>query len=128
MFVDKAPINELHYLIMLQVFNGAQGGEYVVESNLLKSELVKIANAREVETALDQLLELSLLAFRSKDSIANAKPEDASFYALTWLGVAFLVNHANEYVLRIQKKFKDIPEKLIASLVPYLNLRVVPAA
>ncbi len=128
MFVDKHDIADFHYITLLLLFNTLRAEGYVAATEKLIEQLAGLEPQHTVLLRLDELALHGLIRFTDRKGDDAVELVRDGYTALTWLGVAFLINHANDYVKSIQRKYRDIPENLIATLVPYLKLQEVPAA
>jgi len=128
MFVDKADIDSTAYLVLLYVLTATESAGYAVRSEDALTHLKTMADSREIALAADALAARGLIQLIGADEKSAWTFEETQSIALTYSGLAFLVNYANEYVEAVKNDFPDIPDGFIASLVPLLELSRVPAA
>lgn len=128
MFVDKFGVAPSDYVCMMFLLNITQQAGYSAKVNTVLDSLKHLMSRTEAVSCLSELGEKNLVQFIDADDkpIYEFKTDGAA--GLTFAGMAFLVNYANEYIEEINKQYGDLPEKLVATLVPFLDLSAVPAA
>lgn len=78
--------------------------------------------------SIQKLHDLNLVYFSDQDSQLSYELKTDGYIGLGWAGFAFLINYANAYIERMNAAFGDLPENLVSTLIPFLNLENVPAA
>jgi hypothetical protein len=127
MFIDKTGINEREYLCLLVILQ-ENGFDYTLVIQDVLKYITAWMSRNEAIESLNTLGEKHLVDF-----VENGKrcPELLSLtgnVGITAYGLAFLINYANEYVEKINAGYSDLPDSLVASLIPFLELSSVPAA
>jgi hypothetical protein len=128
MFIDIHDLDEADYICLLFILNAAGREGYSIKTAPLIGNMKKIVPWANAIESLNKLSDRSLIYFTDKDADPARELATDGFVGLTWLGIAFLINYANEYLERINKKYNDVPENLVATLIPFLDLAAVPAA
>jgi hypothetical protein len=135
MFVDRQDIDEPEYLCLLVLLDVARQAGYAGSFDTVLRALTTWMSRHRALTALEKLRGRGLIYFSDKDGedVRDAEwlpvVEADGGIGLSWFGLAFLINYANEYLDRINEAYQEeLPEQLIANLIPYLELESVPAA
>jgi hypothetical protein len=129
MFVDPYEIDEAGYICLLSILNVARTEGYSIPAKALIENMRKVVPswAYSIET-INILNDKGLAYFTDKDGDSSRELATDGYVGLSFLGIAFLINYAEAYLETINKKFGDVPENLVATLIPYLNLTTAPAA
>jgi hypothetical protein len=127
-FIDIHDLDEADYICLLFILNAAVREGYSIKTAPLIGNMKTIVPWANAIESLNKLSDRSLIYFTDKDADPARELATDGFVGLTWLGIAFLINYANEYLERINKKYNDVPGNLVATLIPFLDLTAVPAA
>jgi len=126
MFIDKGGITEREYLCLLFILQN-EGYEYTLAiQDVLKLLSPWISRTDGIES-FNTLHGRTLIAFFDKGKRCWDLPLDGNV-GLTAYGLAFLINYANEYVEKVNTAYNDLPDSIVATLIPFLELSAVPAA
>jgi hypothetical protein len=128
MFIDKHNLVDADYICLLFILNAAGRQGYSTQVAALIAILKKIVPWANAIESLNKLNDRSLVYFIKNNEDPTFELVMDGYVGLSWEGLAFLINYANEYLERINKKYNDVPENLVATLVPFLDLAVAPAA
>jgi hypothetical protein len=128
MFFDKANVDTKDYVCMILLLNVTREAGYMMPYSTLVSQMTPLVEEFELSQRLEKLGDGSLLQFSSAEDLPAYELKKDGSVGLTFRGMAFLVNYANEYIEQINKGYGDVPENLVATLVPFLELSAVPAA
>lgn|SRR5262249_21024128 len=126
MFVDKAGITEREYLCLLFILQN-EGFEYTLAIQDLIKVLTPWVSRNDATESFNTLHGRRLISFYDKGQRSWDLPLDGNV-ALSSYGLAFLINYANEYVEKVNAAYRNLPDSLVASLIPLLELSSVPAA
>jgi hypothetical protein len=126
MFIDKSGINEREYLCLLFILQ-EDGFEYTLVVQDVLRFITTWMSRNEAIDSLNTLREKNLVDFFENGKRCPELPLTGKV-GITAYGLAFLINYANEYVEKINAGYSDLPDSLVASLIPFLELSSVPAA
>lgn len=128
MFIDPRDISSEEYVCMLYVLNQARGGWSAPNAKGLSEAIEKILSAEwSPANFLERMFDKGLIYYRRDGKRLPEYSEDAEV-VLTQDGFAVLINYAEDFIERIREKYGEVPENSLATLVPYLDLKRVPAA
>jgi hypothetical protein len=131
MFFDiENEFDERRFLILMYLLNGSSGenADYINIALFQES----LWSTVKVELPLDDLTSLyfqGLVRFWNREG-EPTHPNDVNnsdYVGLTFAGMAVLINAAGRYLDDITVSF-DVPNGVLATLVPYLDITRVPAA
>lgn len=132
MFVDKEQVKTPDFILLMFLLNTTKAVRWGLQLKYVRLEFSKIISRKQFETSLENVDETGLIYFfdpeKPGSTLSIHEAHDNACVGLTFLGVSFLVNYAEEYLNRVYEDYGELPENLTASLLPYLELRSVPAA
>lgn len=128
MFIDKGNVGVADYLCLLCLLNAVRATGNHVGTEVLMSRMKTLMKYDEAIESTSRLWDLHLVYFSDANGESAAQLEKGGNIGLGWLGLAFLTNYANEYIQRIVQLYGEMPEDLLATLTPYLDLSTAQAA
>jgi hypothetical protein len=129
MFVDKIDIYDREYLCLLFLLREAEQAGATLDFQDVVKVLKLWMLPEEAVRSFETLQEKRLVEFYTTGGERPSRAvEIDGNVALTFNGFAFLLNHANEYVELMNNTYKELPDSLLTSLIPFLDLGSVPAA
>jgi hypothetical protein len=129
MMLDRTALLDRQYILLLLVLNLSKSDDSIIEIEKILRAMKPLAGNREVLHDLEaSLAEFSLVNLFTKERKKTYEVKRDGYAGLSWLGLAYLINHADYYITRIREHYSDLPEKLITSVVRYIDLSTVPAA
>lgn len=130
MFLDKEAINADDFLVMMYLLNTVETASMGVLISDVRPKVAIVLRSAVFDDCINHLLANNLVRALDEEGKPTFTIEDwnGAYIGLTFLGAAFLVNNAEEYLKQIDDEFGEIPERLLKTLIPYLELRSVPAA
>jgi hypothetical protein len=127
MFIDKSDVSEKDFIFLLFLLNLTQQG-FSCDGESAIEEMTKVMPRRDALLLIDDLRMNGLIYLSDEQGEDLFDYREGAFIGLSRHGLAFMINYANEYLERISARYGEVPEKLVASLIPYLELAAVPAA
>ena len=113
---------------MLFVLNITREAGYSVKIESIANDLQKLMPKIKAISHFERLGDLGLVQFTDRHDKPVHIISLEGNVGLSFFGMAFLINNANGHIEQINNLYGDLPENLIATLVPYLDLSAVPAA
>jgi hypothetical protein len=128
MFVDKYGIDENHYILLMFLLNTTREAGYSAAASDVLSELAKVMSEENAILTIKYLGDQNLIGFSNAEGSLSYDYQSDGRISLSFGGLAFLLNYANEYLERINDRYGDVPENLTATLIPYVGLKAVPCS
>jgi hypothetical protein len=115
---------------MMYLLNSVQQPRFGVLISEVRSKVAIVLRSATFDDCIQRLVEnhLAYVFEPNERPRFDVKRTDDEYIGLSFAGISFLVNYAEEYLKRVDEEYGDIPERLMVTLIPYLELRSVPAA
>jgi hypothetical protein len=129
MLLHGRELSDNEYIILLFVLNVTQDENALLSIDAVLKGMKPLQSERDVLFHIQEVLApLGLVELRTKGNRRTQEAKRDGLIGLTWQGLAFLINYAEYYLARIRENYDEVPEKLIASLLRFIDLSAVPAA
>jgi hypothetical protein len=130
MFMDKGEVSADDFIVMMYLLNSAEDPFVGTLISEVRAKVAIVLRSTAFNDCIERLVEnhLAKVFDPGESPRFEIKFTETECVCLTYSGVAFLVNYAEEYLKRVDDEYGEIPDRLLKTLIPYLELRSIPAA